>query len=136
MSAIHKPLVVGMGRVGSLIALLLGELGMQVSGVDTVPAPYIPDSVDFIRADVTNPDVLASICRDQDAVIACLPYHLILGVAQVAHKVGVHYFDLTEDVATAHAVRLLAASAGAVMIPQNGLAPGLTGAAYSFGAAA
>ena len=84
MSAIHKPLVVGMGRVGSLIALLLGELGMQVSGVDTVQAPYIPDNVDFIRADVTNPDVLAGICRGQDTVIACLSYHLILGVAQAA----------------------------------------------------
>ena len=38
-----------------------------------------------------------------------------------------HYFDLTEDMATTHAIRTLAASAGAVMIPQNGLAPGFIG---------
>jgi hypothetical protein len=30
--AIRKPLVVGMGRMGRLIALLLSELGMQVVG--------------------------------------------------------------------------------------------------------
>jgi len=57
---------------------------------------------------------------------AC-PIHLIRGVAEVAHAAGLHYFDLTEDVATTQAIRTLAASAGGVMIPQNGLAPGFIG---------
>ena len=125
--AIEKPLVVGMGRVGSLIAPLLGELGMQVAGVDRDQGPSIPDNVEFTSADVTDPHSLARLCRGRDAVIACLPYHLIRGVAEVAHAVGLHYFDLTEDVATTQAVRTLAASADAVMIPQNGLAPGFIG---------
>jgi len=125
--AIRKPLVVGMGRVGSLLALLLGELGMQVAGVDMDKGPSIPPNVEFTSADVTDPHILARLCQGRDAVIACLPYHLILGVAQIAHAVGLHYFDLTEDMATTQAIRTLAASAGAVMIPQNGLAPGLIG---------
>ena len=41
--AIRKPLVVGMGRVGSLIALLLSELGMQVAGVDMEQGASSPD---------------------------------------------------------------------------------------------
>ena len=124
---IHKPLVVGMGRVGSLIALLLSDLGMQVAGVDRHQGPTVPATVEFTSADVTDPSTLARLCHSRDAVIACLPYHLLLGVAQVAHAVGLPYFDLTEDVATTQAIRTLAASAGAVMIPQNGLAPGLIG---------
>ncbi|MBI3962865.1 MAG: saccharopine dehydrogenase NADP-binding domain-containing protein [Deinococcus sp.] len=124
---IRTPLVVGMGRVGSLIALLLSDLGMQVAGVDMHRGPSIPDNVEFTHADVTDPHTLARLCQGRDAVIACLPYPLILGVAQVAHAAGLHYFDLTEDVATTQAIRTLAASAGAVMIPQNGLAPGFIG---------
>ena len=100
--AIRKPLVVGMGRVGSLIALLLSELGMQVAGVDMETLPSIPANVDFTSADITDSHILADLCRDKDAVIACLPYHLILGVVQVARQLGIHYFDLTEDVATIH----------------------------------
>jgi saccharopine dehydrogenase-like NADP-dependent oxidoreductase len=125
--AIQKPLVIGMGRVGSLIALLLGEVGMQVAGVDREKGPSVPAHVEFTSADVTDPQVLTRLCRGRDAVIVCLPYYLILGVAQIAHAAGLHYFDLTEDVATTHAIRTLAASAGAVMIPQNGLAPGFIG---------
>lgn len=125
--AIHKPLVVGMGRVGSLIALLLHELGMQVTGVDMQQSASIPDGVEFVSADVTDPRMLARLCHGRDALIVCLPYPLILGAAQVAHASGLHYFDLTEDMATAHAIRTLAASANGVMIPQNGLAPGFIG---------
>jgi len=125
--AISKPLVIGMGRVGSLITLLLSKLGMQVVGVDMNKEPAIPANVEFVSADVTDPRKLARLCRDRDAVIVCLPYHLISGVAQVAHTRGIHYFDLTEDMATTQAIRTLAASAGAVMIPQNGLAPGFIG---------
>ena len=40
---------------------------------------------------------------------------------------GLHYFDLTEDVATTQAIRTFAGSATAAMIPQNGLAPGFIG---------
>ena len=76
---------------------------------------------------MTDPRILARLCHGRDALIVCLPYPLILGAAQVAHASGMPYFDLTEDMATTHAIRTLAASADGVMIPQNGLAPGFIG---------
>ena len=105
--AIGKPLIVGMGRVGNLTALLLTELGMQVAGVGMETLSSMPTNIDYTSADITDPHILADLCHGKDAVIACLPYHLILGVAQVAHTLGIHYFDLTEDVSTAHAIRRL-----------------------------
>lgn len=45
-------------------------------------------------------------------------------VAEAARAAGVHYFDLTEDVATAHTVRDLAEGADTAFVPQCGLAPG------------
>jgi saccharopine dehydrogenase (NAD+, L-lysine-forming) len=125
--SITKPVVVGMGRMGHLIAFLLAELGMQVVGVDMQEAVELPANVDFVRADITDPPVLSRLCHGRDALITCLPYRYILAVAQVAQKVGMHYFDLTEDLTTAHAVRALADTARGVMIPQNGLAPGFIG---------
>ena len=83
--AIRKPLVVGMGRVGSLIALLLSELGMQVTGVDMQQGTSIPDNIEFTSGDVTDPRILARLCHGRDALIVCLPYPLILGAAQVPH---------------------------------------------------
>ena len=45
-------------------------------------------------------------------------------VAEVARAEGLHYFDLTEDVAVTEAVRELAEGSKQAFIPQCGLAPG------------
>ena len=42
-------------------------------------------------------------------------------------KAGVHYFDLTEDVAAMRAIQSMAPQARSVLMPQCGLAPGLIG---------
>jgi Trk K+ transport system NAD-binding subunit len=70
--SITKPVVVGMGRVGNLIALLLEELGMQVVGVDMQEVSEVPSNVDFVRADMTDSQVLARLCHGRDALITCL----------------------------------------------------------------
>jgi saccharopine dehydrogenase-like NADP-dependent oxidoreductase len=59
-----------------------------------------------------------------DVVINALPFHLGLPIARAARDGHVHYFDLTEDVATAHEIRKLAEGADTVLVPQCGLAPG------------
>ncbi|WP_354678564.1 saccharopine dehydrogenase family protein, partial [Cupriavidus plantarum] len=61
------------------------------------------------------------------AVLNALPFHAAVGVATVAARLGVHYFDLTEDVAATHAIGALAEGARAVLMPQCGLAPGFIG---------
>ena len=52
------------------------------------------------------------------------PYHLTFLVAEAAKAAGVHYLDLTEDVASTRKVKALAAGASTAFIPQCGLAPG------------
>ncbi len=55
-----------------------------------------------------------------------LPFNLVKGIAEAANELGVHYFDVTEDVATTDAVRAIEESGRAkvALVPQCGLAPG------------
>jgi saccharopine dehydrogenase-like NADP-dependent oxidoreductase len=84
--------------------------------------PLRPRSVDL-----KNTDGLKDILKDQDAVLSCLPYHLNIGVSTVAHALGLHYFDLTEDVPTTKHIRELSKTSKGIMAPQCGLAPGFVG---------
>jgi saccharopine dehydrogenase (NAD+, L-lysine-forming) len=74
--------------------------------------------------DVRDPAALGELFADVDAVISCLPYYLNAVVATAAHAAGVHYLDLTEDVATSRTVKQLAESSDTNFIPRCGLAPG------------
>jgi saccharopine dehydrogenase-like NADP-dependent oxidoreductase len=58
------------------------------------------------------------------AVVSGLPYFCNVAVAEVARDEGLHYFDLTEDVAVTEQVRKLAEGSDKVFAPQCGLAPG------------
>lgn len=122
---ISKPLIVGLGGVGTLLAVLLKEQGMRVTGLDRKRGSQLPKGIGFISGDVTNGEFLARTLKEHDAVICCLPYHLTLTVAKAAHKAGIYYFDPTEDVKTTGTVRKLAGTAKKPMTPQCGLAPGI-----------
>lgn len=117
--------VIGLGKVGSLVGTLLSDL-FTVTGFDQ-KQPFEPLSFNIVIGDTSNPKQLDKFLNDKDAVVSCLPYHLNLAVAKAAHRLGIHYFDLTEDVATTDAIRLMADTSDAVMAPQCGLAPGYIG---------
>ncbi|WP_228389179.1 saccharopine dehydrogenase family protein [Cumulibacter manganitolerans] len=120
--------VMGLGKVGELVARLLSTSGFEVCGLDAADRSAL--SLPFATAvvDVRDGDAVAHAMRRADAVVSCLPFHLNTRVAEAAHRAGVHYFDLTEDVATTTRVReLAAAGADTVLAPQCGLAPGLIG---------
>jgi saccharopine dehydrogenase-like NADP-dependent oxidoreductase len=119
---IESVLVIGLGKVGSLVATLLHQEGYRVTGLDAAP----PAGTGFAarKGSVSEKPALLEILEEHDAVVSCLPHHLNLLVARAAHEVGRHYFDLTEDVATTRAIQALAPTAGGVMAPQCGLAPG------------
>jgi len=118
--------VLGLGKVGALAAILLQEAGFNVTGFDnrdlTSSHPY-----PTCRCDVASTEDLQSNLQGFDAVLSCLPYHLNVGVASIAHALGMHYFDLTEDVATTTKIRELAKTSKGLMAPQCGLAPGFIG---------
>ncbi len=124
-NVISKVLVVGIGKVGSLVGTILHEAGFTVTGLDATKRDGLLYQVEV--ADVTDEAAVRAQLTKVDAVVSCLPYHLNLTIAKSAHALGVHYFDLTEDVPTTQAIREMSTSGEGVMAPQCGLAPGFIG---------
>lgn len=120
--SIGTVLVLGLGKVGALVASLLHETGFAVTGADLDFHEEAPFEV--LPLNVNSRDELNTTMKEFDAVVSCLPYALNLGVATVASELGVHYFDLTEDVPTTKAIIGMSHATAAVMAPQCGLAPG------------
>lgn len=116
--------VLGLGKVGHLAAELLAGSGFSVTAIDSRPST---PTVDFIRADVADAAGLTGLLAPFDAVLSCLPYGLNKDVASAAHALGIHYFDLTEDVGTTAHIRTLSETSKGLMAPQCGLAPGFVG---------
>lgn len=119
---IRSILVIGLGKIGSLVATLLHENGYKVTGFAKQANVNFPS--EFIQADSSDKNQLRSSIEKHDAVVSCLPYQLNLEVAKTAHEVGAHYFDLTEDVPTTRQVQELSLTSKSLMAPQCGLAPG------------
>lgn len=122
-----KILVLGLGKVGTLIGVLLSE-NYQVTGIDNKEPHYnFPLNFQVEKGDVTDKAVITDLIQKHDAVVSALPYFLNKDIAKIAHDNGVHYFDLTEDVETTNYIRELSKTSIAVMAPQCGLAPGFIG---------
>jgi saccharopine dehydrogenase (NAD+, L-lysine-forming) len=121
-SHIGRVAVVGLGNVGRLISDMLIERGFEVRGVDADEGRAIGEHSSVM--DVSDPAALGELFAGVDAVMSCLPYNLNAVVATAAHSAGVHYLDLTEDVATSRTVRQLAQSSDTIFMPRCGLAPG------------
>ncbi|MCF6179569.1 MAG: saccharopine dehydrogenase NADP-binding domain-containing protein [Geopsychrobacter sp.] len=119
---INSILVFGLGKVGSLMATMLHETGFKVTGADVQIREDFPFAVKTL--DVSSRAELTTSMQGFDAVISCLPYSFNIGVATVASELGIHYFDLTEDVPTTKAIIEMSKTSSAVMAPQCGLAPG------------
>lgn len=119
-----KIAVIGLGKVGSLVAVLLNQ-SFEVKGFDKM----IRESFSFPTAalKITDSKALHSTLRDFDAAVACLPYQYNLAVARAAYELGLHYFDLTEDVDTTAEIIEMSKTSKTLLAPQCGLAPGFIG---------
>ena len=127
-------LVIGGGKIGSVVAALLVDTpeatGYRVTVADRSAAllaqltPGGHPRLNTLLLDVADPIKLRDALQGRFAVLSAAPYHLTLQVAQAARDAGVHYLDLTEDVASTRAIRALADGATTAFIPQCGLAPG------------
>ena len=123
----QKILTLGLGKVGTLVGLLLSKK-YKVTGVDKNEPHYFYDlPFEVVTGDVTNEAFLKEWIGKNDAVVSALPYFLNKKIAKVAHDLGKHYFDLTEDVETTNYIRELSKDSQGVMAPQCGLAPGIIG---------
>ena len=115
-------LVLGLGKVGTLVGILLEKTGFNVLGADLYKKTGLP--FDTKKIDVSDISQAQAMIKECDAVVSCLPYKFNLGIASYACRLGVHYFDLTEDVSTTKEIITLSETASSVMAPQCGLAPG------------
>ena len=134
----HRVLVLGAGKIGSLIAGLLEESGdYAVTLADARPGNAAEvaaahqtisggGGIQALDLDATRLADLEAALRSHriDAVVSSLPFYCNEGVARAARNTGAHYFDLTEDVRSATAVFDIAADAPTAFAPQCGLAPG------------
>jgi saccharopine dehydrogenase-like NADP-dependent oxidoreductase len=128
-TSLRRVTILGAGKIGFAIALLLRRAGgFDVSVADQDPASLERFSaLGFEVALVTGDASLRDAITGRDAVLNALPFHRAVAVASLCVAEGVHYFDLTEDVRSTHAVRDLAIGARSVLMPQCGLAPGFIG---------
>lgn len=122
-----KIIVVGMGKVGSLVGVLLSE-SFEVTGLDKMQPHYDYElPFDVLQGDVSDAAFMTGLLKDFDAVVSALPFFLNKDLAQIAYDLGIHYFDLTEDVETTNFIQELSKTSKSVMAPQCGLAPGFIG---------
>ena len=123
-----KVLVLGAGKIGVVVAELLTETGdytVTLADGDAAAIKARPrENVTPLVLDVTDDATLGRALAGMDVVVSALPFFLNQVVMQAANAGGVHYFDLTEDVETAHLARQCADGANTAFVPQCGLAPG------------
>ena len=123
-----RVLLLGAGKIGEAIVAFLQtstDYTLTVADQSTELLQRIPlPESQKKQADVSHAETLATLLADQDAVLSALPFYLSVPVAQAARNANVHYLDLTEDVATTHAIQQIAQGATTAFIPQCGLAPG------------
>ena len=128
-----KILMLGAGKVGSLIACLLSETGEYHVYVGDSDEAAIQRVGEFACPNLTiqTLDAKSRLALEQfleihsvDAIFSCLPYYCNFLIAELALKYRLHYFDLTEDVEVARHIAKISAGAQTAFVPQCGLAPG------------
>lgn len=131
----YPVIILGAGKIGRGIARMLhlsGEYDVLVGDISQEACDALVAETPGVTArvvNVTNHDEVVRACAGRRAVISACSFDQNEGIAVAALSAGVSYFDLTEDVATTHAVRTIAerAAPGQVFMPQCGLAPGFIG---------
>ena len=129
-AATHRAItILGAGHIGFAMALLLQQAGdYDILVVDRDPARLAEVAALGVSTQLATDDASLQTSIDgRFAVLNALPFHRAVPVATLCAAAGVHYFDLTEDVASTQAIRALAANARSVLMPQCGLAPGFIG---------
>jgi saccharopine dehydrogenase-like NADP-dependent oxidoreductase len=128
-------LVVGGGKIGSLVAILLSEhQDFKVTLASNVFQHHFSENIQTISIDVHQEKDLIKIIQKQEicAVISCLPFFLNKKLAEICAQQHCHYFDLTEDIEVTDFIKHLATGKKNIFVPQCGLAPGFVNIASEF----
>jgi saccharopine dehydrogenase-like NADP-dependent oxidoreductase len=123
-----KVVLAGAGKIGEAIASLLvptGDYELTIVEQDAARLEaFAKQGIATLACRVGEARELEPVLAGHDAVISACPYNLTPQVARAARAAGLHYFDLTEDVASTRIVKGLAEGADTAFVPQCGLAPG------------
>ena len=139
-----KVLVLGGGKVGKSVAELLlicgkGSYSVTLADRDAANLAEAEGNINRLRGlvkhkvefttkvvDASDRGAVRAAMTGQDYVVCMLPFDLVAGIAEMANELGVHYFDVTEDVETTRQVQAVADSGKVkvALVPQCGLAPG------------
>ena len=127
-------LVLGAGKIGSLITCLLSTCkdynvylaNLNVKAADTLVKTLKLTRVTTLQVDAQNETQLTEAVNKSGAhaIISSLPFYCNPLVADIAARLGIHYFDLTEDVEVTKHVKKVSENKSNVFMPQCGLAPG------------
>lgn len=120
--------LLGAGHIGSTIAAWLCRTSdYSVRLADREPRTlqaFAAHGAKTAVLDFRDTGAVLAFVRGADAIVNALPFDMAIPMAGVAREAGLHYFDLTEDVAACEAIRAMADGAHSAFMPQCGLAPG------------
>lgn len=127
-------LVIGAGKIGSLISVLLAnskdyQVFLADIEVDTERLKRLAEkslNLQLVKLDAKNHAQLSEFVKKHaiKAVISSLPYYCNTDIAKIAKEFNLHYFDLTEDTHITSTIMELSKNARSAFVPQCGLAPG------------
>ncbi len=131
----RKVLLLGAGKIGSLITTMLAESGayeVHVGSLETDEAKKLVTDLGLAHVtvfplDAQDEHTLERIMSGQngagkfDSVISGLPYYCNTLVADLAAKHGLNYFDLTEDVGVTRHVQNVSKGSDNIFMPQCGI---------------
>jgi len=129
-------LLLGSGKIGAIITELLtscGDYHVTVADMSHENLDRLGEhkNLTTLELDVTDTIALNRALENKFAALSACPFDITKHAAQAAAAAGIHYFDLTEDVACTNLVKELAKESKGALMPQCGLAPGfITIAAY------
>jgi saccharopine dehydrogenase-like NADP-dependent oxidoreductase len=136
----HRILLLGGGKMGETITHFLARTGDfdLLVGDAFVPARDRVGKIAGVKTvdvEAGSTDAVAALIREhqRDTVVSACSFDVNVTIATAALQTGASYFDLTEDVQTTRAIKLVSEGARGqqIFMPQCGLAPGFVSiAAY------
>jgi saccharopine dehydrogenase-like NADP-dependent oxidoreductase len=128
--------VFGAGKIGKLVVNMLSQTDdYHVTVVDSRKdiaelaatsrvTGQLLKNVNYEEADFMSQNDIQRVLTEKDYVLSCAPFYCNKAIAEIARQLKVSYLDLTEDVKTTAAIKVLAKNSSSAFIPQCGLAPG------------
>ncbi len=126
----RRVVVLGSGKIGRMVGFLMQTCGdyevvmVDGDGAMAESAAALAPGATSMVAKLDNAGEVRRAVQGSWAALSCAPFFCNPIIAKECRDVGVHYLDLTEDVAVTKQVKELSNGARTAFAPQCGLAPG------------